>query len=411
MSKNRTDKKYFGQFGGAYIPEMLYQPLQELEQAFIKAQHSQDFKDKFKKYLKDFSGRPTPLIYAENLSRTLGGAKIYLKNEGMNHTGAHKITHCIGQALIAKELNKTELIAETGAGQHGIATATVAAKFGFSCKIFIGKKDIARQRPNVFWMQQLGAEVISVDYGSQTLKDAVNEALKYWMSHTASSHYVLGSVLGPHPYPLMNRTFQSIVGREIKVQLKSFENSPPDAVIACVGGGSNAIGAFYNFISNENVRLIGVEAGGIGKRVGENAVRSKYGRLGIFQGYKSLLMQDEEGQIADTHSIAAGLDYPGLGPELAYLHGTGRVLLESATDQEALAACKTLTRTEGIIPALESSHAVAYAIKLAPTMSKKQIIVINISGRGDKDIFNFARATNDQEFKKFLMEEIGRYEK
>lgn len=411
MKKIKTGNKYFGKFGGAYIPEMLYEPLQELERAFIKAQHSKEFKNDFKKYLKEFSGRPTPLIFAKNLTKALGGAKIYLKNEGANHTGAHKITHCIGQALIAKELGKTELIAETGAGQHGIATATVAAKFGFSCKVFMGKKDIARQRPNVFWMEQLGAEVIPVNYGSQTLKDAVNEALKYWMTNTETSHYVLGSVLGPHPYPLMNRTFQSIVGEEIRAQLKEFESSPPDAIIACVGGGSNAIGAFHDFIPNKKVRLIGVEAGGIGKRVGENAVRSKYGRLGILQGYKSLVMQDEEGQIAETHSIAAGLDYPGLGPELAYLHEAGRLELKSITDNEAVAAAKMLTRTEGVIPALESSHAVAYAIKLAKTMSKNKIIVINISGRGDKDIFNFARATNDQEFKKFLTEEINRYEK
>lgn len=405
------NKKYFGQFGGAYIPEMLHQPLQKLEQAFIKAQYSKKFKNNFKKHLKDFAGRPTPLLYAENLTRKLGGAKIYLKNEGMNHTGAHKITHCIGQALIAKELGKKELIAETGAGQHGIATATVATKFGFRCKIFMGKKDITRQRPNVFWMEQLGAEVIPVNYGSQTLKDAVNEALKYWMSNSDKAHYVLGSALGPHPYPLMNRTFQSIVGEEIKTQLKEFESALPNVIIACVGGGSNAMGAFYNFISDKNVNLIGVEAGGIGNKVGENAVRSKYGKMGIFQGYKSLIMQNKEGQIATTHSIAAGLDYPGLGPELANLHNIGRVQLESVFDHDVLTACKILIRTEGIIPALESAHAVAYAIKVAPTMSKKQIIVINISGRGDKDIFNFARAVNDQEFKNFLTEEVNRYEK
>ena len=308
-------------------------------------------------------------------------------------------------------MRKTELIAETGAGQHGIATATVAARLGFSCKVFMGKKDIVRQRPNVFWMEQLGAKVISVDYGSQTLKEAVNEALKYWMSNTHLSHYVLGSVLGPHPYPLMNRTFQSIVGKEIKQQLNFFENTLPDAIIACVGGGSNAMGAFHYFIKNKKVKLIGVEAGGMGKKAGQNAVRSRYGKIGILQGYKSLIMQNDEGQIMPTHSIAAGLDYPGLGPELAHLHSIGRVTLESISDEGALAACRTLIEREGIIPALESAHAVAHAMKVAPKMSKKQVIIVNVSGRGDKDIFNFARAVNDIEFKKFLIEEAKRYEK
>jgi tryptophan synthase beta chain len=407
--KNLDQKKYFGQFGGAYVPEMLYQPLKELEQAFNLAQHSKVFNNLFKKYLKDFAGRPTPLIFAENFTRKLGGAKIYLKNEGANHTGAHKITHCIGQSLIARNLGKKELIAETGAGQHGIATATVAAKFGFACKVFMGKKDIARQRPNVFWMKQLGAEVISVNSGSQTLKDAVNEALKYWMANTDKAHYVLGSVLGPHPYPLMNRTFQAVVGKEIKAQLNFTEGKLPDLILACVGGGSNAMGAFYEFIKNKNVRLIGVEAGGSSQKIGQNAIRSKYGRKGILQGYKSIILQDKEGQIAQTHSIAAGLDYPGLGPELAELYSSGRVNLVSASDSEAINASQELARLEGIISALESAHAVAVAIKIAPKMKKNQIIVVNVSGRGDKDIFNFARAVNDKDFKQFLIDEVKRY--
>ncbi len=409
--KIKNKKEYFGQYGGAYVPEMLFGALHEIELEFQKSIKDEKFQKEFKELLQSFSGRPTPLIYAENLTKHFGGAKLYLKNEGANHTGAHKITHCIGQALIAKRLGKKELIAETGAGQHGVATATVAARFGLKCKIFMGEVDIARQRPNVFWMEQLGAEVISVTSGSRTLKDAVNEALKYWMTNSEQSYYVIGSVLGPHPYPTMNRTFQSVIGREIKDQLKKKEYKFPDFVIACVGGGSNAIGAFYDFIKNKKVKLIGIEAGGIGKKIGENAVRKTNGSMGIFQGYKSIFLQTNEGHIAPTHSVSAGLDYPGMGPELASLYKNGRVLLESASDQEAIKAFELTTRYEGIIPALESAHALAYAYKLLPALSKDKIVVVNVSGRGDKDLFNVARSLDNKEFKNFLIEEIKRYEK
>ncbi|MDB5259152.1 MAG: tryptophan synthase, beta chain [Candidatus Taylorbacteria bacterium] len=408
MKKN-VNKGFFGEYGGAYVPEMLTAPLQELSDAFDKAMRSKEFKDEFRSMLKDFSGRPTPLILAANLTKKLGGAKIYLKNEGANHTGAHKITHCIGQALIAKRLGKDKLIAETGAGQHGVATATVAAKFGFKCKVFMGSTDMRRQRPNVFFMERLGAEVVPVDYGSKTLKDAVNEAMKYWMNNIEGCHYVLGSVLGPHPYPTMNREFQSIVGKEIKAELLKREGKGPDAIVACVGGGSNAIGAFAEFIPDEKVVLIGVEAGGTGRKKGFNASRSEFGKLGIFQGYKSLVIQDEDGQIAPTHSVAAGLDYPGLGPELADLYERKRLGLVSATDVEAIDAFSMLCKLEGIIPALESSHALAHAMRLAPKMRKDQLLVVNISGRGDKDIFNIARALKDEKFGDFLKEEITNY--
>lgn len=409
--KIKIKNGYFGQYGGAYIPEMLIHALKEIEAEFKKAMKDTKFQEEFFELLDSYSGRPTPFIYAENLTKHFGGAKLYLKNEGANHTGAHKITHCIGQALIAKRLGKKELIAETGAGQHGVATATIAAKFGLKCKIFMGEKDIARQRPNVFWMEQLGAEVVSVSSGSKTLKDAVNEALKYWMGNSDESYYVIGSVLGPHPYPIMNRTFQSIIGKEIKKQLEKKEHRLPDFVFACVGGGSNAIGAFYDFIKNKKVRLVGVEAGGIGKKIGENAIRKENGSLGIFQGYKSLFLQTREGHIAPTDSIAAGLDYPGMGPELVGLYKEKRIELQSASDKEAIEAFQITAKYEGIIPALESSHALAYAYKILPTLSKNKIVVVNVSGRGDKDLFNITRYINNKEFKKFLVEEIKRYEK
>ncbi len=409
--KSKTKNGYFNKFGGAYVPEMLFHALKEIEDEFSKAIKEKKFKKEFSDLLGSFSGRPTPLVYAKNLTEHFGGAKIYFKNEGANHTGAHKITHCIGQALIARRLGKKELIAETGAGQHGVATATVAAKFGLKCKIFMGEKDIARQRPNVFWMEQLGAEVISVSSGSKTLKDAVNEALKYWMANSRESYYVIGSVLGPHPYPTMNRTFQSVIGKEIKEQLLKLEYKLPDFVIACVGGGSNAIGAFYHFLKDKKVRLVGVEAGGIGKKIGKNASRKDNGILGIFQGYKSLFLQTGEGHIAQTHSVAAGLDYPGLGPELAALYKNGRLKLDSVLDKEAVKAFQITAKYEGIVPALESAHALAYAYKILPTLSKHKIVVVNISGRGDKDLFNITRFTRHTEFKKFLAEEIKRYEK
>lgn len=427
---------HFGKFGGRYVPEMLIPALEELEREYEKAKKDKKFKKELDYYLKTYAGRPTPLTFAENLTKKLGGAKIYLKNEGLNLTGAHKITHCIGQALVAKRMGKTRLIAETGAGQHGVATATVAAKFGFSCTVYMGEVDIARQRPNVFLMEQLGAKVVSVPFGNKTLKDAVNAAIKDWIENVSDTHYLLGSVVGPHPYPTMNRDFQSIVGREIRHQLnmllrdhKMTKQSQqdrqasarddrrflPDYIIACVGGGSNAMGAFTEFIKDSNVRLIGVEAGGKGRGIGENAVRlarpltperSDGGRVGVVEGYKSYFLQDNDGNIAKTYSISAGLDYPGIGPQLAQLHEQKRVEFVSATDKEVIEAVKFLAKTEGIIPAVESAHAVAYAIKLAPKIGKDKIIVVNVSGRGDKDIFILAKAVKDQKFIEFLREYV-----
>ncbi len=409
--KIKIKNKYFREYGGAYVPEMLFSALRDIEREFMKSVREKKFQKEFQELLKSFSGRPTPLIYAKNLTKHLGGAKIYFKNEGANHTGAHKITHCLGQALIAKRLGKKELIAESAAGQHGVATATVAAKFGLRCKIFMGEKDIVRQRPNVFLMEQLGAQVISVSSGSKILKDAVNEALKYWMAHSSESHYIIGSVLGPHPYPTMNRVFQSVISKEIKKQLQNTEHKLPDIVIACVGGGSNAIGAFHNFIKDEKVKLIGVEAGGTSRIIGKNASRKENGSLGIFQGYKSIFLQTKEGHIAKTKSIAAGLDYPGMGPELAELYKEKRIALVSITDKEAVKAFTKTAEFEGIIPALESSHALAHAYKIAPKLSRRKVVVENITGLGDKDLFTISRYLKNKEFKKFLVEEVKRYEK
>ncbi|MCE9541279.1 tryptophan synthase subunit beta [Candidatus Kaiserbacteria bacterium] len=397
-------------FGGAYVPEMLWETLHELTEAFNTARNDSVFQSEFQDLLKNFSGRPTPLIFAARATGELGGAKVYLKNEGANHTGAHKITHCLGQGLIAKKLGKKMLIAETGAGQHGVATATVAAKLGLECVVFMGSEDIRRQRPNVFLMERLGAKVVPVEYGSKTLKDAVNEALKFWMEHLHDAHYCIGSVLGPAPYPEMNRYFQSVIGREIKEELREREGALPAAVVACVGGGSNAMGSFWEFVPDAAVRLIGVEAGGIGKNIGEHASRKIAGELGIFQGYKSLFLQTKDGQIAPTHSISAGLDYPGVGPELAQLYESGRVELTYALDSEAVEAADFFAKLEGVIPALESAHALSEVRKMAPTMPKEAIIVATLSGRGDKDLFNFARAFKDTSFRDFLKDEYGRYE-
>lgn len=396
-------------FGGAYVPEMLWETLQELIAAFEKAKTDPKFQREFQDLLKNFSGRPTPLIFAERATKKLGGAKIYLKNEGANHTGAHKITHCLGQGLLAKRLGKKMLIAETGAGQHGVATATVAAKLGLECIVFMGSEDIRRQRPNVFLMERLGAKVVPVEYGSKTLKDAVNEALKFWMENLANAHYCIGSVLGPAPYPEMNRYFQSVIGREIRSELKEREGKLPNVVVACVGGGSNAIGSFYDFLK-DNVRLIGVEAGGIGKMIGQHSSRKIAGRTGIFQGYKSLFLQTDDGQIAPTHSISAGLDYPGIGPELATFFQQGRLELTYALDKEAIAAVDFFAKLEGVISALESAHALAHVMKISPKMPKNSIVVATLSGRGDKDLFNFARAFKDTSFRDFLKDEYGRYE-
>jgi len=400
-------KSHFGIYGGRYVPEMLIPALKDLERAYERAKKDKNFQKEFRYVLKNFSGRPTPLVFAKNLTERLGGAKIYLKNEGLNHTGAHKITHCIGQAFIAKRLGKKRLIAETGAGMHGVATATVAAKFGFSCTVYMGEIDYSRQRPNVFLMEQLGAEVIPVTFGNKTLKDAVNAAMKDWIENVTETHFLLGSALGPHPYPTMNRDFQSIVGREIKKQLQEMEKRLPDYVIACVGGGSNAIGAFTTFIHNTSVKLVGVEAGGKGKKIGDNAIRmSGNGSVGVVEGYKSYFLQDSDGQIQKTHSISAGLDYPGIGPELSYLHDKKRIAFVSATDQEVLDAFKLLAKTEGIIPALESAHAAAYAVKLAPTLAKDKVIVVNLSGRGDKDLFILTKAFKDKKFYEFMKKQV-----
>jgi tryptophan synthase beta chain len=398
---------YFGNYGGRYVPEMLQSTLSELAAVYDKLKTDANFIDELKQLQTTYNSRPTPLVFAKNLTTQIGGAKIYLKNEGMNHTGAHKINHCLGQALVASKLGKTRLIAETGAGQHGVATATVAARFGFSCTIYMGEIDMNRQRPNVLLMKLLGAEVVPVDYGSKTLKDAVNTALKDLLQNSKDTHYVIGSCLGPDPYPRMNRDFQSIIGKEINEQLQGL----PDYVIACVGGGSNALGAFTEFLSNKSVQLIGVEAGGKGKKLGDNATRFPNARTGIIQGYKSYFLQDDDGNTAKTHSIAAGLDYIGIGPELAELHDTKRVKFVSVTDADALKAVSTLAHAEGIIPALESAHALSYGITLAEHLSSLKTIVINISGRGDKDLFTLAKVFDHQEFANFLKEELNSYEK
>ena len=397
---------HFGPYGGRYAPEMLIPALEQLEREYVAIKKDPAFEKEFLYYLKTYVGRPSPLYFAENLTKKLGGAKIYMKNEGLNHTGAHKINHCLGQALLAKRMKKKRLIAETGAGQHGVAAATVAARFGFDCTVYMGEEDIKRQRPNVFWMQRLGAKVIPVMEGSRTLKDAVNAALKDWITNVEDSHYLLGSTLGPHPFPSLNRDFQQIVGYEVRKQLQELEGRLPDMLVACVSGGSNALGLFYRFLEDESVGLIGVEAGGEGvSKKGRHASRFAGGTLGVVQGYKTIFLQDKEGNIAETHSISAGLDYPGIGPQFAYLKDKGRVEFSSATDKEALSAFNLTVKYEGILPALESSHAIAEVIKRAPNMSKDKIIVVNISGRADKDIFIVAEALGDKEWDQFIKEQ------
>lgn len=405
---NRYDsdeKGHFGIFGGRYAPEMLIPALEELEAAYTKAKIDPEFARELAELYKNYGGRPTPLYFAENLTNKLGGARIYLKNEGLNHTGAHKINHCLGQALLAKRMNKKRLIAETGAGQHGLATATVAAKFGFECVVYMGAVDVERQRSNVFWMERLGAKVVPVEHGAKRLKDAVTAALQDWIANIDNSYYLLGSALGPHPYPSMIRDFQNIIGMEVKEQILFYESRMPDYLIACVGGGSNAIGLFNPFLENTSIKMIGVEAGGKGiLKIGEHATRLQgAGSIGVVEGYKSYFIQNEDGQIESTHSISAGLDYAGIGPEHASLFKQGRVKYTYATDEEVLSAFTTLARTEGILPALESAHAVAEAIKLAPTLNKNKIIIVNLSGRGDKDIFIVAEALGKNEWKKFLI--------
>ena len=381
----------FGEYGGMYIPETLMNAILELNEAYERFKDDPEFRSELQYLLNEYASRPSRLYYAANMTRDLGGAKIYLKREDLNHTGAHKINNALGQALLAKKMGKTRLIAETGAGQHGVATATAAALLSMECEIFMGRLDTERQALNVYRMELLGAKVHPVDSGTATLKDAVSETFREWTKRISDTHYVIGSVMGPHPFPTMVRDFQAVISSEIKEQILEKEGRLPDAVIACVGGGSNAIGAFYHFIEDESVRLIGCEAAGRGVDSCDTAATMATGRVGIFHGMKSIFCQDEHGQIAPVYSISAGLDYPGIGPEHAYLASVGRAEYVPITDDEAVNAFEYLSRTEGIIPAIESAHAVSYAIKLAPKMSRDQIIVVNISGRGDKDTAAIAR--------------------
>ncbi|HIU32414.1 MAG TPA: tryptophan synthase subunit beta [Candidatus Caccousia avistercoris] len=381
----------FGVHGGQYIPETLMNAVIELEEAYQRYKDDPEFNRELTTLLNEYAGRPSRLYYAEKMTRDLGGAKIYLKREDLNHTGAHKINNVLGQALLAKRMGKTRLIAETGAGQHGVAAATAAALMDMECVVYMGEEDTVRQALNVYRMRLLGAQVVPVKTGTATLKDAVSEAMREWASRIHDTHYCVGSVMGPHPFPTIVRDFQAVISKEIKEQLLEKEGRLPDAVLACVGGGSNAIGSFYHFIEDQSVRLIGCEAAGRGVETFETAATISTGRLGIFHGMKSYFCQDEYGQIAPVYSISAGLDYPGIGPEHAYLHDTGRAEYVPVTDEEAVSAFEYLARTEGIIPAIESAHAVAYARKLAPAMGKDQILVITISGRGDKDCAAIAR--------------------
>lgn len=386
MSKGR-----FGEFGGQYIPETLMNALYELEEAYNHYMNDPAFEDELNRLLTDYAGRPSLLYFAENLTKQTHGAKIYLKREDLNHTGSHKINNVLGQTLLAKRMGKTRIIAETGAGQHGVAAATAAALLGLECEVFMGKEDTERQSLNVYRMRLLGATVHPVTSGTMTLKDAVNETMREWTKRVSDTHYVLGSVMGPHPFPTMVRDFQSVIGKEIRAQILRAENRLPDAIIACVGGGSNAIGAFYNFVRDRYVRLIGCEAAGKGLETGQHAATIASGSVGVFHGMKSFFCQDEFGQIAPVYSISAGLDYPGIGPEHAWLHQTGRAEYIPVTDDEAVDAFESLSRTEGIIPAIESAHAVAHAVRLAKEMDSDKIIVICLSGRGDKDAAAIAR--------------------
>jgi tryptophan synthase beta chain len=381
---------HFGRYGGRFVPETLMHPLQELEAEYFRAQRDPEFQRELSYYLKEFCGRPTPLYYAERLTRELGGAKIYLKREDLNHTGAHKINNCLGQVLIAKRMGKTRVIAETGAGQHGVATATVAAMFGMKCVIYMGAVDCQRQELNVYRMKMLGAEVVSVHAGQKTLKEAVNEAMRDWVTNVRDTHYILGTAYGAHPYPVMVRNFQRIIGDEARAQILEKEERLPDLLLACVGGGSNAIGLFYPFLDDPGVKMVGVEAGGLGIKLNQHAARFHGGSLGVLQGTRSYILQDEDGQIQLTHSVSAGLDYAAVGPEHAFLHDSKRVEYTYATDKKALEAFMKLARLEGIIPALESAHAVAECIVRAPKMSKDALIIVNLSGRGDKDVQSVA---------------------
>jgi tryptophan synthase beta chain len=386
------DKKgHYGVYGGKFAPETLMPALGELEAAYLAAKKDKEFQAELEFYFREFIGRPTPLYFAKRLTEHLGGAKIYLKREDLCHTGAHKINNSLAQVLLAKRMGKTRVVAETGAGQHGVATATAAAMFGLDCEVYMGTDDVARQSLNVFRMKLLGTTVRPVDLGSKTLKDAINEAMRDWITNVASTHYVLGTVFGPHPFPMMVRDFQSVIGREAKKQILKFEGRLPDAMIACVGGGSNAMGLFYEFLDDTSVKMYGIEAGGLGIERGKHAARFAGGSLGVLQGAKTFILQDEQGQIELTHSVSAGLDYAAVGPEHAFYHDSGRIEYTYAIDEEAMEAFDLLSRLEGIIPALESAHAVAYCLKLAPTLGKDKVVIVNLSGRGDKDVMQVAK--------------------
>jgi tryptophan synthase beta chain len=395
--RRAPDKRgHFGVFGGRYVSETLMPALIELEKAYAAARRDPAFRREFQRHLREYAGRETPLYFAERLTTKLGGARIYLKREDLCHTGAHKINNTLGQVLLARRMGKPRIIAETGAGQHGVATATVAARFGMECEIFMGKEDVARQSLNVLRMKLLGAKVRVVESGSNTLKDAMNEALRDWVTNVRTTYYLIGSVAGPHPYPMMVRDFQSVIGKEAKRQILAAEGRLPDYLVACVGGGSNSMGLFYPFIGDARVKMVGVEAAGSGLRSGRHAATILGGEVGVLHGSKSYLLQDRNGQVRHTHSIAAGLDYPGVGPELSYLRDQGRIRFASATDREAIAALKELAEVEGIIPALESAHAIAEVLRLAPRLKKNQILVVNLSGRGDKDMGTVAEILGDE---------------
>jgi tryptophan synthase beta chain len=405
------DRGYYGPFGGAFIPEILVATFDELEAAYRAAKADPSFYAEYEALMSSYSCRPTPITYAENLTKHFGGAQIYIKREDLNHTGAHKANNVMGQGLLVKRMGKTRVIAETGAGQHGVATATMAAKFGFDCTIYMGEVDVARQRPNVFWMERLGATVVPVTVGSRTLKDAINEAFRDWVTNMDTTHYVLGTACGPHPFPEMVTYFQSIIGKEARRQMRERTGGLPKRVYACVGGGSNAMGVFSGFLDDPSVELVGVEAGGHGLETGEHAARlcSDDARVGVAQGYKTYFLQNDDGQMNETHSVAAGLDYVGVSPILAHHKETGRVRFEAATDTEVIEALSLTVRKEGIIPALESSHAFAQAFKEAPSLSPDDAILINQSGRGDKDIFTIADAFDDPSWRAFIIDKAEAY--
>lgn len=413
MNHEKTKNGYYGEWGGAFIPEVLHETFVQLNIAYQKARADESFWQEYLDLMSNYSCRPTPLTFAENLSNHFGGAGIYIKREDLNHTGAHKANNVMGQGLLVKRMGKKRVIAETGAGQHGVATATMAARFGLECTIYMGEEDVARQRPNVFWMEKLGATVVPVSDGARTLKDAINEAFRDWVTRMDDTHYVFGTVCGPHPFPEMVAWFQSIIGIEARRQIIKQHDVLPASVYACVGGGSNAMGIFQGFMDDSGVELVGVEAGGKGIDTDQHATRMTGDRAapGVAQGYKTMFLQDSDGQMLDTHSIAAGLDYVGVSPILADLGNSGRVRFESATDSEVLAALELTMKTEGIIPALESAHAFVQAFKDAPGLSREEAIIINMSGRGDKDIFTIAHSFDDPSWKDFIVARADEYRK